>query len=133
MSANATDPGTVSSSVAPPSLNAIIHPSLNSLMLSHTFSSLLIPLFISLFYFSTPQGRRKLIFIFNVAAILLAFAVGVLCDGVAVSPTPMRMADRMKSSHTDSFHIGTNESVAYPGALFTGGLLDAYLMIPYLG
>ena len=76
-------------------------------MLSHTFSSLLIALFILLFYLSAPQARRKLIFILNVIAVLLAFVVGVLCDGVAVSPTPARIADQMKS------------------------LIDAHRLVPY--
>ena len=90
MSANATD-------TVPLSLNGIIQPSLYTLMLSHTFLSLLIPLFFSLFYFSTPQGRRKPIFILNVVAIFLAFVVGVLCDGVAVSPICAGMVDQVKS------------------------------------
>ncbi|KAG8215920.1 hypothetical protein J3R82DRAFT_7892 [Butyriboletus roseoflavus] len=82
--ANSTDTGSVSPSAPSLNLNAIIHPYLSSLMLSHTFLSLLIPLFISLFYYSSPQSRRKVIFILNMTAISLAFVVGVLCDGVAI-------------------------------------------------
>ena len=70
---------------------------LDFLILSHTFTTLLIPLLISLFYFSTPQGRRKPIFILNVVAVLFAFVVCVLCVGVTVGPTRARIAGQMKS------------------------------------
>lgn len=89
MSVNGTSPGGPTSPSAVPSvpdLNAIIiHPSLNSILIGHTFLTLLLPLLIALFYFSTPQSRRRPIFILNVLAITLAFTAGVIIDAVAVS------------------------------------------------
>ena len=75
----------------------IIHPQLNSLMLSHTFLILLFPLIISLFHFSTPQARRRPIFILNLAAIFLAFVVGVLLDVLSVSRESPSIATRIES------------------------------------
>ena len=71
-----------------PDPNAIIHPSLNSIMIGHTFLTLLLPLLIALFYFSTPQSRRRPIFVLNVIAIILAFTAGVMIDAFAVSSVP---------------------------------------------
>lgn len=82
MSTNGTNTGSISQSA----LDALVHPLLNSIMIAHTFLTLLIPLTISLFYFSTPQSRRRPLFILNLAAIFLAFVNGVVIDGFAVSP-----------------------------------------------
>ncbi|KAG8221153.1 hypothetical protein J3R82DRAFT_2699 [Butyriboletus roseoflavus] len=84
--ANATNPGSVPPSAAPPAPdpNAIIQPSLNSIMIGHTFLTLLLPLLIALFYFSTPHSRRRPIFILNVVAIILAFTAGVMIDAFAI-------------------------------------------------
>ncbi|KAG1730415.1 uncharacterized protein EDB91DRAFT_1059488 [Suillus paluster] len=70
----------------PPGTNyiAIIQPSLNSIMIGHTFTVVLIPLIIALFYFSTPLSRRRPIFILNVVAIILAFTAGVMIDSLAI-------------------------------------------------
>ncbi|KAH0836877.1 hypothetical protein J3R83DRAFT_8672 [Lanmaoa asiatica] len=90
MSTNATTPGPISPSAAPPpgppapDLNAIIHPSLNSIVIGHTFLTLLLPLVIALFYFSTPQSRRRPIFILNVVAIIFAFVGGVMIDATQI-------------------------------------------------
>ena len=75
----------------------IIHPQLNSLMLSHTFLIFLFPLVISLFHFSTPQTRRRPIFILNLAAIFLAFVVGVMLDVMSVSRASQSIANRIES------------------------------------
>ncbi|KAF9220712.1 hypothetical protein BS17DRAFT_313955 [Gyrodon lividus] len=85
MSANTTDPEPVAP-VIPSGLNAIaiIQPSLNSIMIGHTFLTLLIPLFIALFYFSNSHTRRRPIFILNVTVIVLAFAAGVMIDLLAI-------------------------------------------------
>ncbi|KAF8141358.1 hypothetical protein EV363DRAFT_1391827 [Boletus edulis] len=87
MSANGTSPGgPISPSAAPPvpDLNAVVHLSLNSIMIGHTFLTLLLPLLIALFYFSTPQSRRRPIFVLNVIAIILAFTAGVMIDAFAI-------------------------------------------------
>ncbi|KAF9234383.1 hypothetical protein BU15DRAFT_22282, partial [Melanogaster broomeanus] len=63
---------------------SIIQPSINSLMIGHTFLTLLIPLLVALFYFSNPYTRRRPIFILNVAAIALAFSAGVIIDSFAI-------------------------------------------------
>ncbi|KAG0697274.1 hypothetical protein DFH29DRAFT_160381 [Suillus ampliporus] len=71
----------------PPGTNyiAIIQPSLNSIMIGHTFTVILIPLIIALFYFSTALSRRRPTFILNVVAIILAFTAGIMIDSLAVS------------------------------------------------
>ncbi|KAG9312762.1 hypothetical protein JVU11DRAFT_7197 [Chiua virens] len=63
---------------------SIIKDSLQSLVILHTFSVLLIPLLIALFYYSTPRSRRQPIFILNVLALSLAFIVGVIGDAMNV-------------------------------------------------
>lgn len=66
-------------------------------MIGHSFLALLIPLVIALFYFSTPQSRRRPLFILNLIAIFLAFVEGVVIDAFAVSPAHPSIAGRMKS------------------------------------
>jgi len=53
-------------------------------MIGHTFLTLLLPLSIALFYFSTPQSRRRPIFVLNVIVIILAFASGTMIDAFAI-------------------------------------------------
>ncbi|KIN98150.1 hypothetical protein M404DRAFT_858145 [Pisolithus tinctorius Marx 270] len=69
----------------------VIHPSLVSLMIGHSFTTLLVPLVIALFYFSNKYSRRTPIFILNVAVIALAFFAGIMIDALAIhailSPT----------------------------------------------
>ncbi|KAG7093929.1 hypothetical protein E1B28_007564 [Marasmius oreades] len=57
---------------------AAIRPSLNLLMIGTVFTSLLVPIAVALFVFSTPSLRRKPIFILNVIAVLLGIAEGIL-------------------------------------------------------
>ncbi|KIJ67451.1 hypothetical protein HYDPIDRAFT_25904 [Hydnomerulius pinastri MD-312] len=88
MSTNTTNPtpSVPMAPVIPPGLNAIavIQPSLNSIMIGHTFLTLLLPLLLALFYFSNANARRRPIFILNVAAILLAFTAGTMIDAFAI-------------------------------------------------
>ncbi|KAG2134198.1 uncharacterized protein EDB93DRAFT_1107395 [Suillus bovinus] len=88
MSSNTTipSPAVIVPPSPPPGTNyiAIIQPSLNSIMIGHTFTVILIPLIIALFYFSTPLSRKRPIFILNVIAIILAFIVGVMIDSFAI-------------------------------------------------
>lgn len=63
---------------------AFIHSSLNSIMIGHTFTTLLLPLFIALFYFSNKHSRRTPIFVLNVVVVVLAFIAGVLIDSLAI-------------------------------------------------
>ncbi|KAH7930721.1 hypothetical protein BV22DRAFT_1054497 [Leucogyrophana mollusca] len=71
----------------PPGLNYVsrINPALVDIMIGHTFTTLLIPLLIALFYFSTCHSRRQPIFILNVFALCLAFVVGVMGDSRAIN------------------------------------------------
>ncbi|KAF9226669.1 hypothetical protein BS17DRAFT_697636 [Gyrodon lividus] len=71
----------------PPGMNAIaiIRPALIDIMIGHTFTVTLIPLIISLFYFSTSHSRRQLIFILNVFTLSLAFSVGIMGDSRAIN------------------------------------------------
>ncbi|KAG6326593.1 hypothetical protein ID866_12496 [Astraeus odoratus] len=62
----------------------VIGPNLTALMIGHTFTALLIPLFIALFYFSNKHSRRTPIFMLNIVVIVLAFSVGVTVDALAV-------------------------------------------------
>ncbi|KAG1849207.1 hypothetical protein F4604DRAFT_1934996 [Suillus subluteus] len=89
MSSNTTtpSPANIAPPPPPPGTNyiAVIQPSLNSIMIGHTFTVILIPLIFALFYFSTPLSRRRPIFILNVIAIILAFTAGVMIDSLAVN------------------------------------------------
>jgi hypothetical protein len=89
MSSNTTtpSPAIIMPPPPPPGTNyiAIIQPSLNSIMIGHTFTVILVPLIFALFYFSTPLSRRRPIFILNVIAIILAFTAGIMIDSLAVS------------------------------------------------
>ena len=80
-----TMPGNINA--LPPGMNsmAIISPSLQTLMIGHTFLILLIPLLAALFYYSTPYGRRQPIFILNLLALSLAFTAAVITDVMNVS------------------------------------------------
>ncbi|KAF9049304.1 hypothetical protein BDZ89DRAFT_1108257 [Hymenopellis radicata] len=64
----------------PPGTNYIasIEPSLNMLLIGATWSSVLVPLLIALFLFSTPSLRRSVVFNLNVLSILLGIAFGIL-------------------------------------------------------
>ncbi|KAG2126093.1 hypothetical protein BD769DRAFT_1462803 [Suillus cothurnatus] len=94
MSNNTTTPSTSPAIIVPPSpppgtnYIAVIQPSLNSIMIGHTFTVILIPLIFALFYFSTPLSRRRPIFILNVVAIILAFTAGTMIDSLALNPWP---------------------------------------------
>lgn len=67
----------------PPGVNslAIVRPSLQSLMVVHTFLLLLIPLLAALVF---PYSCRRPIFILSVSAPTLAFIVGVATDAMNV-------------------------------------------------
>ncbi|KAI6019154.1 hypothetical protein EDC04DRAFT_2739392, partial [Pisolithus marmoratus] len=72
------------SAVLDPIETEVIHPSLIALMIGHSFTTLLVPLVIALFYFSNKYSRRTPIFILNVATITLAFFAGIMIDALAV-------------------------------------------------
>ncbi|PFH46738.1 hypothetical protein AMATHDRAFT_69230 [Amanita thiersii Skay4041] len=63
----------------PPGLNyiAFIKPQMNILIIHAIGAAILLPLLVSLFFFSTKRLRRKPVFIFNVISILLGLAVGM--------------------------------------------------------
>ena len=71
----------------PPGLNyvAAIEPSLSMLLLDTVLSSILIPILIILFYFSTPTTRWKPIFVMNIMAIALALALAAINMRIQVS------------------------------------------------
>ncbi|KAG2042215.1 hypothetical protein BDR03DRAFT_854103 [Suillus americanus] len=71
----------------PPGLNylAAIQPALIDIMIGHTFTVILIPLLIAMFYFSNEHSRRQPIFILNVLNVCLAFSVGIMGDSRAVN------------------------------------------------
>lgn len=64
-----------------------IRPSLGFILVGTIFSSMLIPILVVLFYFSTPNLRKQPIFIANVISILLGIVLGIynaqleVCDG----------------------------------------------------
>ncbi|KAK0217024.1 hypothetical protein IW262DRAFT_165071 [Armillaria fumosa] len=65
---------------APPAgLNylAVIHPSLNMLILGTSWSSAMVPLLFALFLFSSPKLRRTPIFILNVLSISMGLCLGI--------------------------------------------------------
>lgn len=71
----------------PPGLNyiAAIQPALIDIMIGHTFTVILVPLLIAMFYFSNKHSRRQPIFILNVLNVCLAFSVGIMGDSRAVN------------------------------------------------
>lgn len=58
-------------------INAVA-PSLTTLLVCAVWLGITIPLFIALFYFSTPSLRKRPIFVANAAAISLGLLLGVL-------------------------------------------------------
>lgn len=71
----------------PPGLNylAAIQPALVDIMIGHTFTVILVPLLVAMFYFSNEHSRRQPIFILNVLNLCLAFSVGIMGDSRAVN------------------------------------------------
>ena len=70
-------------------LITVIRPVLRSLIVAHTFLTLLIPLSLMVLHYSTPHTRRQPIFILNVVILLVAFSFGTIVDAVGVGhPTP---------------------------------------------
>ncbi|KAG1752574.1 uncharacterized protein EDB91DRAFT_1293316 [Suillus paluster] len=71
----------------PPGLNyiAAIQPAVIDIMIGHTFTVILVPLLIAMFYFSNEHSRRQPIFILNVFTVSLAFSVGVMGDSRAIN------------------------------------------------
>ena len=70
----------------PPGTNylAAIAPSVHDLMVGHTFLMIIFTLFIAMLYFSSPPSRKKPIFLFTAATVVLALASGILLDYRAV-------------------------------------------------
>ena len=60
----------------PPAIQALLSANVNLLVVDTVFPTLLVPIAIGLFLFSTPELRRKPIFILNVVAILLGLIFG---------------------------------------------------------
>lgn len=65
-----------------------VRPVLRSLLITHTFLVLLVPLLLALFYYSTPHSRRQPIFLLNTLTLLLTFALGIILDSAGVSSPP---------------------------------------------
>lgn len=61
-----------------------IRPAFSFILISATFSAILIPLLVMLFALSTSRLRRKPIFILNVFTITLGLIVGVLSNHLTV-------------------------------------------------
>lgn len=96
---------------------AMIHPSLNSIMIGHTFTTLLVPLFIALFYFSNEHSRRTPIFVLNVIVVVLAFITGVLIDSLAVSAKLRYVLIPTKQVIQDPYASFSTRPVAFGGAI----------------
>ncbi|KAI6161780.1 hypothetical protein EDD17DRAFT_1435053, partial [Pisolithus thermaeus] len=99
----------------------VIHPSLVSLMIGHSFTILLVPLVIALFYFSNRYTRRTPIFILNVTAIMLAFFAGIMIDALAACVHSIL-------SPTDSWPLALNISIGILG-MFQCILVDLILLL----
>ncbi|KAG1808771.1 hypothetical protein EV424DRAFT_1543346 [Suillus variegatus] len=123
MSSNTTttSPTVIVPPSPPPGTNyiAIIQPSLNSIMIGHTFTVILIPLIFALFYFSTPLSRRRPIFILNVIAIILAFTAGIMIDSLAI---------HSMLSPLDAWPPSVNIAIGIIGA-FQSILVDLILLL----
>ncbi|KAL4066307.1 hypothetical protein V8B97DRAFT_1874690 [Scleroderma yunnanense] len=99
--------------------SSVIRPSLNSIMIGHTFTTLLLPLFIALFYFSNDYSRRTPIFVLNVVVIVLAFISGVLIDALAIHSI---------LSPQQSWPLSINISIGLLG-IFQSILVDLILLV----
>ncbi|KAI6143811.1 hypothetical protein BKA82DRAFT_4183599 [Pisolithus tinctorius] len=97
----------------------VIHPSLVSLMIGHSFTTLLVPLVIALFYFSNKYSRRTPIFILNVAVIALAFFAGIMIDALAIHAI---------LSPTDPWPLALNISIGILG-IFQCIFVDLILLL----
>ena len=75
-----TTAGALDAFAPPPGLNyvAAIGPSLTFLLISTICTSMLVPITVVLFLFSTPALRRRPIFIFNVLSLAGGFGMGIL-------------------------------------------------------
>ena len=62
-----------------------IRPALSIILTSTIFAAMLVPLLISLLYFSTVNTRKKPIFILNVLSIILGISVAAWSDYVQVN------------------------------------------------
>ena len=74
----------------PAGLNYIapIKVAIRDLLITHSFSIILVALLVALLYFSTKRSRRQPIFLLNVFTILLALSVGGLVDYQTVRNFP---------------------------------------------
>lgn len=68
-----------------------IRPAVAFLMIGTVFGSMLIPMLISLFYFSTPDSRRTPIFIYVVFTVLLGITLAITNDVIEVSEPLLTM------------------------------------------
>ncbi|RDX48920.1 hypothetical protein OH76DRAFT_1404109 [Lentinus brumalis] len=72
----------------PPAIQALLTANVNLLVIETVFPTLLVPIAVGLFLFSTPELRRKPVFILNIIAIVLGLLLGsiaVYCQTGAAS------------------------------------------------
>ena len=60
----------------PPAIQKLLAANVNLLVVETVFPTLLIPIAIGLFAFSTPELRRKPVFILNIVALILGLILG---------------------------------------------------------
>ncbi len=60
----------------PPAIQALLTANVNLLVIETVFPTLLVPIAAGLFLFSTPELRRKPVFILNIVAIVLGLLLG---------------------------------------------------------
>ena len=60
----------------PPSIHKLLAGNVNLLVVETVFPTLLVPITIGLFVFSTPKLRRKPVFILNIVAMVLGLVLG---------------------------------------------------------
>lgn len=72
-----------------------IRPAINYVLIVTVFASMLVPILITLLWFSTPATRRQPIFILNVASILVGIGIAAFGDYSVVSGSPCSSAIQM--------------------------------------
>ncbi|KII84132.1 hypothetical protein PLICRDRAFT_46491 [Plicaturopsis crispa FD-325 SS-3] len=88
----------------PPGTNwiAALQPAVGFLLIGTIFSSMLVPILLALFFFSTRAMRRTLMFSMNVFALLIGLAMGVL-NVYSEAYSVLRPSDPLPSSSYGAF------------------------------
>ena len=97
----------------PPAIQKLLAANVNLLVVETVFPTLLIPITIGLFVFSTPELRRKPVFILNIVAIIL----GLILGGVSVYTQVSRIRKSCLSSPSELIYLQTAAASGIPAPI----------------